>query len=228
MISWMHIIDIGHTAVMVPVAGAIAAWLLVTKGWRLAFWWCAIFATGLSVVAMSKIAYLGWGLEIRAIDFKAMSGHTWRATAVLPALFFVSLQSWPLRWRAAGVLLGVALSIGLAVLLVIFNFHTTSEVVASFILGIVAGTVFMRVAMTANKPGWGLRLGLWTVPASLLTFAIIWSLKPSSIAPRLVDIALYLSGRDYPYRWSADPDQEVPRSLRPNRGKKECLGRILP
>ena len=220
----MHIIDIGHTAVMIPVAGAIAAWLLATKGWRLALWWCAVFAAGLSLVAISKIVYLGWGMEIRALGFKALSGHAWRTSAVLPVLFFVLLHDSPSKWRARGVLLGVTLSLGLAALLVVFEFHTSAEVIASCILGTGAAIVFIRTALTAAPLR--LRLSLWAVPASLVTFAVIWSLKPSSITPRLVDVALYFSGRDYPYRWSQG-DDHVPRSYRPRQGNKECMGRML-
>src|SRR5205823_3726256 len=91
MMSWMYIIDIGHTAVMVPAAGAIAVWLLSGRAWKLAVCWCLIFAAGLGLVALSKIAFLGWGLEIPSIGFKALSGHAWRATAVMPVFFFVLL-----------------------------------------------------------------------------------------------------------------------------------------
>lgn len=224
MISWMHIIDIGHTAIMIPLAGAIAAWLLATKGWRQALWWCAIFAAGLSLVAMSKIAYLGWGTEIRGLGFKALSGHAWRSSAVLPVLFFVLMHESPRTWRAGGVLLGVALSLGLSALLVVFKFHTIAEVVASCILGFSAAMAFIRVSMAAVPLR--LRLSLWAAPVSLVTFAVIWGMKPSSITPRLVDVALYFSGRDYPYRWSRDHDH-LPRSFGPMQDSKECMGRRL-
>lgn len=224
MIPWMHIIDVGHTAVMIPLAGAIAAWIFATKGWRLALWWCTVFAAGLSLVAMSKIAYLGWGLEIRALGFKALSGHAWRSSAVLPVLFFVLMHELPRTWRAGGVLLGVALSLGLSALLVAFKFHTSAEVVASCILGFGAAIVFMRVSMDTVPVR--LRLSLWAAPVSLVTFAVIWGLKPSSFTPRLVDVALYFSGRDHPYRWSRDYDH-LPRSFGPTQDGKECLGRGL-
>jgi hypothetical protein len=211
----MHIIDIGHTAVMVPAAGAIAAWLLAARAWKQALWWCLIFAAGLGLVALSKIGFLGWGLELPEIGFKALSGHAWRATAVVPVLFFVVLQGAPVRWRTAGVALGVLLSIGIAALLVRFRFHTVSEVVASSILGVSAGFVFMRLATVLPAP----RVSAWAAPASLLAFLVICGLKPSSASHRLVDVALFLSGRDQPYRWSRTVDvcaahPPAPHSLR--------------
>jgi len=198
MMSWMYIIDIGHTAVMVPAAGAIAVWLLSGRAWKLALCWCLIFAAGLGLVALSKIAFLGWGLGIPSIGFKALSGHAWRATAVMPVLFFVLLQGTPGTWRNRGFALGVALSIGLGGLLVVFGFHTVSEVIASSILGIGADLVFVRVSTMLPAPGINRR----AVAMSLLTFLLIWGVKPAAINHHLVDVALYFSGRDHPYSWT--------------------------
>ena len=207
MLSWMQIVDIGHTAVMVPLAGAIAAWLVLGRAWKLAAWWCLIFAAGLGLVASSKIAYLGWGLELPSLGFKALSGHAWRATAVLPVLFWVVLQDAPARWRMRGALLGVLLAAALAGLLVIFRFHTVSEVVPSFVLGICANLAFLRAASSSPAPA----IRPWMVPLSLASFVLIVSLKPSSINHRLVDIALYFSGREEPYRWSNGNTSPLPR-----------------
>ena len=200
MMSWMHVIDIGHTAVMVPTAGAIAVWLISGRAWKLASCWCLIFAAGLGLVALSKIAFLGWGVSVPPLGFKALSGHAWRAAAVLPVLFFVLLQGAPDIWRKRGFAFGVALSIGLGALLVVFGFHTTSEVLASLVLGVAAGRVFVRLSATQPAPG----ANRQAVAMSLLTFFIICSLKPSAINHRLVDVALYFSGRDQPYRWTSD------------------------
>jgi hypothetical protein len=199
---WMHIIDIGHTAVMLPAAGAIAAWLLTGRAWKLALCWCLIFAVGLGLVALSKIAFLGWGLEFPSIGFKALSGHAWRAMAVMPVLFFVLLQRAPDTWRNRGFALGVALSIGLAILLVIFRFHTVSEVLASAILGIAAGLAFVRISHMLPAP----RVNRSAVAVSLLAFIVICGLKPSTVNHHLVGVALYFSGRDQPYRWTRQFD----------------------
>lgn len=200
--SWMHVIDIGHTAVMVPTAGAIAVWLISGRAWRLASCWCLIFAAGLGLVALSKIAFLGWGLQLPSLGFKALSGHAWRAAAVLPVLFYVLLQEAPIHWRERGFALGVVLSIGLGALLIIFRFHTTSEVLASLVLGITAGRVFVRLSKTMPVPVLMPGANRQAVAMSLLSFFIICSLKPSTITPRLVDVALYFSGRDHPYGWT--------------------------
>jgi len=197
MISSMYIVDVGHTAVMIPMAGAIAAWLLSEKKWKLAFSWCFMFGFGLGVVALSKIVFLGWGVEIQSIGFKALSGHAFRATVVLPIFFFVALQGIPRHWRMTGFLFGVVLSIAIGLLLIIFNFHSPSEVIVTCVFGIVIDVLFIRLAKRLPQEN----SSRWAILTSLLTFFVIHSLKPSLINHRLVDIALYLSSRDYPYRW---------------------------
>ena len=212
--SWLQVIDIGHTAVMVPTAGAIAAWLISGRAWKLASCWCLIFVAGLGLVALSKIAFLGWGLSVPPLGFKALSGHAWRTSAVLPVLFFVLLQGAPDNWRKRGFVFGVVLSIGLGALLVLFRFHTTSEVLASLMLGVAAGGAFVRLSATLPAP----RANRQAVVMSLLTFFVVCSLKPSTINHRLVDVALYFSGRDQPYRWNSDADACAARQPGPLHG----------
>jgi hypothetical protein len=60
----------------------------------------------------------------------------------------------------------------------------------------------VRLSATLPAPGPNRQ----AVAMSLLTFFIICSLKPSAINHRLVDVALYFSGRDHPYRWASDAD----------------------
>ncbi|WLI90669.1 hypothetical protein Q4S45_05990 [Massilia sp. R2A-15] len=86
---WMTIIDVGHASVMLPLAGAIAAWLIAGQAWKLALCWCAMFAAGLGIVALSKIAFLGWNTAIPTIAFQALSGHAFRAAAVIPVFFLL-------------------------------------------------------------------------------------------------------------------------------------------
>jgi hypothetical protein len=198
MTLWKQIIDIGHTSVMVPLAVAIAAWLLAGRASKLALGWCLMFAAGLSLVALSKIAFLGWDTAIPALQFKALSGHALCSTAVIPVLFFVVLQRASNSWRTAGVLVGFLVGAGLGVLLVHFRFHTASEVIASFVLGTSISLGYMRLARTSPAPC----INQWTVPLSIMVFAFIFVLKPSLMNRRLVDVALHLSGRDRPYEWS--------------------------
>jgi hypothetical protein len=198
MMPWKLIIDIGHSSVMLPLAAAIAAWLLAGRASKMALAWCLMFAAGLSLVALSKIAFLGWDTAIPALQFKALSGHALCSTAVIPVLFFVVLQRASIFWRTAGVVFGLLVSVGLGVLLVHFRFHTASEVIASFVLGTSISLGYMRLASTLPAP----RINQWTAPLSVMVFIVIFGLKPALINHRMVGVALHLSGRDRPYEWS--------------------------
>jgi len=202
MTQWAQIVDFGHTAVMLPLAGAIAGWLVAARAWKAALYWCVLFAAGLGVVASSKIAFLGWGWGIPWLDFQALSGHAFRVSAVIPVSLFLLLRDASSALRTGGVVLGVGVSIALGALLVHFKFHTLSEVVPSLILGASVSLCFMRIATNLPTPRWN----RWALPFSLIVLMGICVLKPSSVNHRLVDIALYLSGREQPHGWSRNWD----------------------
>ena len=87
MIPWIKFTSYGDTMVMIPAAFIILVWLTVGRAWRMAIWWCLLLIAGLVLVAATKIAFVGWGVGIRSIDFTGISGHAMRATAVLPVIF---------------------------------------------------------------------------------------------------------------------------------------------
>lgn len=218
--AWQQIVDIGHTAVMLPAALALTAWMLAGRAWKMALCWCLMFGAGLAIVALSKIAYLGWHAGVPALAFQALSGHALRATAVLPVLGFIVLQGAHRRVRTAAVLLGLMASLFIGALLVYFRFHTTSEVLGSTVLGLGVSLGFIRAARHLPAP----RLGPWTAVCAVAVLAGVAVLKPSAINHRLVDVALYFSGRDRPYGWyegregmRPPPRQYCERRLAPGR-----------
>ena len=87
MISWSGITHFGDVAITSLIALAIAAWLLAEDEKRLALWWSVLFGAGLGVVVATKMAFIGWGIGIRSLDFTGFSGHTMRSAAVMPVLF---------------------------------------------------------------------------------------------------------------------------------------------
>jgi len=211
MAFWKNVIDIGHTELMFPLAAAVAAWLVAGRTWKLALYWCMMFAAGAGLVAMSKVIFLGWGMGIPSIGFKALSGHALCAAAVLPVFFFVALQYAGAAWRVAGVGCGVAVSIGIGALMVYFDYHSAAEVIGSLVLGLMISIGYFRLSSAFPLP----RVSRWTVSASVLTFVLIFSLKPAMINHQLVDVALHLSGRDLPFKW---PKQQVCKARIPVSG----------
>lgn len=197
MLSWKLIIDIGHTGFMFPLAAAIAAWLVAGRAWKMALAWCFMFAGGVSLVGLSKIAFLGWDTGLPSLGFKGLSGHVLCATAVLPVACFVALQRAPYRWRLIGVVCGMAVSTVLGLLIVYFDFHSASEATASFILGSCISLGYIRLTPKFAVP----HVSHWSISFSVIAFAAVFALKPSVINHRLVDVALHLAGRDRPFEW---------------------------
>jgi len=194
---WKWFIDIGHTAVMLPLAAAIAGSLMAGRAWKLALCWSSMFGTGLVLVALSKIAFLGWQTGLPALAFKALSGHVLCASAVLPVLCFVVLQGWSAALRWTGVAAGALLALGIGALIVKFDFHSVSEVIASLVLGGSISSGYMWIATVMPAP----RTGRSSLSFGIIVFVCVFALKPSVINHRLVDVALRLSGRDYPFEW---------------------------
>lgn len=196
MISpWLKIIHLGGTAVMIPAACAIAALLLTGRAWRMALWWCLLFAAGLGLVAASKIAFLGWGLGIPSLDFKTLSGHAMLTTAVIPVIFFLLLQ-WasPVVW-SGGIGLSIILSAILTICLIAFNFHSASEAIAGCTLGGIVSLGFIKMSGTLST----VRLNRRLILFSILAFLAVQYAKPPSIEYWIERAALYISGHDKLY-----------------------------
>lgn len=73
--------NLGDAAFTLPLALVCALWLR-TVDWRLALRWAVLLAGGMGLVGLSKILYAGCGLEISAISFRMISGHTMLAASI--------------------------------------------------------------------------------------------------------------------------------------------------
>lgn len=198
MISWMKIIHIGDVGVTVPAAAAIMAYLIAGGAWGMAWRWCLLFILGIALVIASKVAFLGWGYGIRALDFKALSGHVTSATAIIPVIFYLLLQSAPSITRAFGVLLGIACGVVVGILLVVSNEHSAFEAIAGFLVGSIVSLVFIW----GYRPLPTVKPKLWFLPFSVITCLLAGYSEPPPVDYWMMRVALYLSGHDKPYNWS--------------------------
>lgn len=194
--SWNTFLYLGNVTLTLPLACAIAAWLLAARHWRAAGYWLLFYACALALVGISKVAYLGWGTAIPVLDFQALSGHAAGVTAVFPVLFHVLLQGRPglaMAAAAAGLLLGACL----ATTLVATGEHTVSEAGAGWMVGAAAAAGTIRVARKAQPP----RL-LAGLVAGLLAFAATaWIMQRAHIGYWMIKVALALSGNTRPFQW---------------------------
>src|SRR3712207_5573099 len=107
MVWWSHLSALGGLNVTALLALFIAAWLVAARCWRLALAWCLLFGAALALAAGSQMAFIGWGIGIRPLEFTGFSGHATRAAAVFPAALFLLVEREDGRVRRIAVALGV-------------------------------------------------------------------------------------------------------------------------
>jgi membrane-associated phospholipid phosphatase len=195
MIPWITITSLGGINVMAPAAAAITAWLLMGRAWRMAFWWCLLFTLGMMLVIATKIAFIGWGIGIRELDFTGFSGHSMRATAVAPVLFYLILQNATPTVRAAGVLAGLAFGLLVGVSRLVLHVHSVSEAISGWILGGVLSLGFIWLA----GRGRNFLSNRLLVVLSLIALLPLPYTQPAPTQRWLTGVALYLSGNDRPF-----------------------------
>jgi membrane-associated phospholipid phosphatase len=209
MIPWHHITLFGDVSITSLAALAILIWLLAEKEHRLAFWWALLFAGGTALVVASKIAYIGWGIGIHALDFSGFSGHAMRITAVAPVLMYLLLQKTSPAMRALGVFCGFLFAALVGVSRLAVHAHSVSEVVSGWILGGVISVAFIGVASSLQKYIFNpKRIAL--VVLALLPAPYV---QPAPTQEWLTTVSLYISGHDKPYHrvsWKPCPPQAKP------------------
>lgn len=152
MIPWTKITHFGDVTIMTVAALAIAGWLVAEDERRLALCWTLLFTLGMAVVVLTKVAFIGWGIGIPALDFTGFSGHATRVAAVVPVLAYLVLERAHRPWRIAGVLLGYGIAIALGVSRILVRAHSPSEVVAGLLLGGMISACFLLIAGSKQRP----------------------------------------------------------------------------
>ncbi|MEN3367572.1 MAG: hypothetical protein V7606_4846 [Burkholderiales bacterium] len=195
MITWWTITRLSGLTVTAPLALAIGALLVLEGERRLAMWWCLLFTAGLSLVAASKMAFIGWGIGISPLDFTGASGHAMRAMAIFPVLLYLLLQKAPRTIRWAGVLAGFSFGVLIGISRIVLEAHSVSEVVAGLLLGGIVSSGFIRMAGSLQKPLFNparIALGL----AALLAAS---HAQPAPTQAWLIKASLFVSGHDKPF-----------------------------
>jgi membrane-associated phospholipid phosphatase len=193
--AWIFVTALGSVGVMGPVALIVAAWLALGYRWKYAGAWLALLGAASGLVALSKIAFIGWGIGVRHLDFTGISGHALMSTAVLPVAIFVALLPARGAMRAIGVALGLALGVWVGVSRVVLDAHSVSEVVAGCALGAVVALAFVWAAWRAESG----KLAPAPVAASLAAVVVALHGVPVPTQHWITEIALGLSGHERPY-----------------------------
>lgn len=209
---WYSITNLGSAGLTLPLALAIALWLVTGYSWRMAASWLLLLGAAICLVTLTKIAFLGWGVGVRSYDFTGLSGHAMLSTAVYPVAFFLMLQGVRPVLRVAGVIVGLAIGIAVGCSRVVLDAHSPSEAVTGCIVGALTALVFVRYWWEAQS----VRLSAAVVALSLaaLTFGLHDVRVPTH--RWVTNLALTVSGHDQPYiraKWKANRPLRKPGAL---------------
>jgi len=191
---WWHLTNWGNSILMMPTALAIALGLWLQDRRGLAGRWSLAFASAVLVTLATKVAFLGWCVGSRALDFTGISGHSMLASSVLTVLAWWVARSFRTSARVVVVAIGVGVALTVAASRLVLDLHSASEVVAGLALG------FATAALTlvATRASVMRRRWLSWVVLVALVIAFAWPLEravveePHGLVER---IALALSGR---------------------------------
>jgi membrane-associated phospholipid phosphatase len=206
---WLAVTRLGEAQILLPAFCAGALWLAFARpaGARgrlaqgnahahdhparrsAARWVAGIVVVG-GITTISKVAFLGFGYGIAALDFTGFSGHSMFAWSILPVIAAI----------VAGRL-GVAVGVLLAVLItysrVDLGAHSWSEAIAGMVLG--AAAAGWTLADYLAHPG-AVRAPWW-LPLLLVVWLTLLPMHapPSRTHSLVVAVSLKLSGRARPY-----------------------------
>lgn len=194
---WATVTWFGDSGFLLPVALWISVWLGVRDATRPSAWrWALLFGLGCCVIAVSKIAFLGWGIGIALINFTGFSGHTALSASVWPVACWLAASQQVHRVRVAAASFGLMFAVFIGASRLALYAHSKSEVAAGFALGIAVSGAFLLWQHRLPHP----RLSWMLVVLSLVTPLAF--LHPGTAAPTqgaLEVIAMRLAGTDRTY-----------------------------
>ena len=206
---WYTVTRLGEAQILLPAFFAGALWLAFARpagargrlargdahahdhpARRSAWRWIAAIVATTAVTTVSKVAFLGFGVGIAALDFTGFSGHSMYATAILPVLAAVVAGR-------GGAVVGVLLALLITYSRVSLGAHSWSEAIAGLVLG--AAAAGWTLADYLAHPG-AVRAPWW-LPLLLVAWLAVFPLRapPSRTHDLVVSISLKLSGRARPY-----------------------------
>jgi hypothetical protein len=92
------------------------------------------------VVAATKVAYAGWGIEVASLNFTVVSGHTMLASAVYPTVCAICATHTRRHSVASLFLGGLAFALAIGSSRVLYG-HTPAEIVTGMALGTLVATL---------------------------------------------------------------------------------------
>jgi membrane-associated phospholipid phosphatase len=192
---WIVLSAFGESKLLLPAALIAMITIAFSERPAIVNW---LWALGIAsaIVLVSKVAFLGWGYGVAAIDFTGFSGHSMVSAAIYPVLGYALGNVRSTRTARAMAVAGALLAVLIGISRLELSAHSPSEVV----LGLLIGGAVSALVLARWPVG---RVGVRLV-AVALGFTLS-ALAGYSVAPQVrthdvvVAMALALSGSDVPY-----------------------------
>ncbi len=172
--NWQVVTFFGDSTVLLPSAAVLFIVLLLRKDSKQVAWnWALLFGITGVIVCASKLAFMGWGIGIRELDFTGFSGHTSLSTAFWPILLWLLCARAAPAIRRISVLLGYALAGLVGYSRLVIHAHSTSEVIAGLLLGAAGSALFLLMQSRGESAhvaqlSWGGLASVVIIPLMLL------------------------------------------------------------
>lgn len=175
MRTLLYLTNFGDPYLTVPLAGLVLAWLATMRSWRSLSAWAICFTAGALIVAASRVAHFGWGIQVAALNFTVISGHTMLASAVYPTALAICASRTQTRTIAGMFVAGLTFAFAIGASRVLIGFHSTAEVVSGFLIGALAAalTCVLMIESPAQRAS-GTRIAFRDpAPFTMIALAVI-------------------------------------------------------
>ncbi|HAT7492382.1 TPA: phosphatase PAP2 family protein [Raoultella ornithinolytica] len=172
--NWQWVSFFGDSTVLLPSAAAVFMVLFLRRPSRQIAWqWGLLFGITGAIVSASKLAFMGWGIGIRELDFTGFSGHTALSTAFWPIFLWLLCARGSVALRRTAMVMGYLLAGLVGYSRLAIHAHSPSEVIAGLLLGAIGSALFLLLQRNSSRVvdaqlSWGGVLSLIIIPAALL------------------------------------------------------------
>ncbi|HHT0257886.1 TPA: phosphatase PAP2 family protein [Raoultella planticola] len=172
--NWQWVSFFGDSTVLLPSAAAVFMVLFLRRPFRQIAWqWGLLFGITGAIVSASKLAFMGWGIGIRELDFTGFSGHTALSTAFWPIFLWLLCARGSVALRRIAMVMGYLLAGLVGYSRLAIHAHSPSEVIAGLLLGACGSALFLLLQRNSSRVvdaqlTWGGVLSLIIIPVVLL------------------------------------------------------------
>lgn len=172
--NWQWVSFFGDSTVLLPSATAVFMVLFLRRPSRQIAWqWGLLFGITGAIVSASKLAFMGWGIGIRELDFTGFSGHTALSTAFWPIFLWLLCARGSIALRRIAMVMGYLLAGLVGYSRLAIHAHSPSEVIAGLLLGAIGSALFLLLQRNSSRVvdaqlSWGGVLSLIIIPIVLL------------------------------------------------------------